>query len=83
MTKKYLREFVENGIKQYNGELSKRELHNKLRFFRSYSYTPNQTYEMIELLHKENKIIIDRERKLVWIRNPKLFKRLMEMTKKL
>ena len=65
---------VEETIEKYSGELGKYQLWRKLP--RKMMY---QTFLVIlDYLEKSNKIIIDREGKIVWIWNPKFIRKLQE-----
>lgn len=63
---------VEETIEKYSGELGKYQLWKNLP--RKMMY---QTFLVIlDYLERSNKIVIDNDRKIVWIWNPKLIKKL-------
>ena len=65
---------VERVIEKYSGDLGKYQTWKKLP--RKMMY---QTFSVIlDYLEKSNKIIIDKDEKIVWIWNPQLIKQLEE-----
>ena len=65
---------VEKVIEKYSGDLGKYQTWKKLP--RKMMY---QTFSVIlDYLEKSNKIIIDKDEKIVWIWNPQLIKQLEE-----
>ena len=67
-------QMVEGAIEEYSGEYGKYQLWKKLP--RKMMY---QTFSVIvDYLEQSNKIVIDREGKLVWIWNPAAVRRLLK-----
>ena len=64
---------VEEAIQKYSGELGKYQLWKRLP--RKMMYQTFQT--ILDYLDYSNKIVLDKEGKIVWIWNPKLVKRLI------
>ncbi len=64
---------VEGAIQKYSGELGKYQLWKRLP--RKMMYQTFQT--ILDYLDYSNKIILDKDGKIVWIWNPKLVKRLI------
>jgi hypothetical protein len=65
---------VEEAIEKYSGDLGKYQLWQKLP--RKMMY---QTFLVIlDYLDKSNKVVIDKEGKIVWIWNPNLIRKLQE-----
>ena len=65
---------VEKSVEKYSGELGKYQLWQKLP--RKMMY---QTFLVIlDYMEKSNKIIIDKEGRILWIWNPQLIKKLQD-----
>ena len=64
---------VEEAIQKYSGELGKYQLWKRLP--RKMMYQTFQT--ILDYLDYSNKMVLDKEGKIVWIWNPKLVKRLV------
>jgi len=65
---------VEESVEKYSGELGKYQLWQKLP--RKMMY---QTFLVIlDYMEKSNKIIIDKEGRILWIWNPQLIKKLQD-----
>ena len=64
---------VEEAIQKYSGELGKYQLWKRLP--RKMMYQTFQT--ILDYLDYSNKMVLDKEGKIVWIWNPKLVKRLI------
>ncbi len=63
---------IEKTIEEYSGEFNRTELWKKLP-----KKVMWQTYLIsLDYLEQSNKIVIDRDRKIVWIWNPELIRKL-------